>query len=75
MNAVGRATVLASLKPIVAAENTNILLHALAILAGLIFWLWTPRIMFGPRVPWRSLVPIAALTTFAVTLLAYVSPL
>jgi uncharacterized BrkB/YihY/UPF0761 family membrane protein len=47
----------------------------ISILGSYVFWLWTPRILLGPRVAWHRLLPIAGLTTVAVTILALASPL
>jgi uncharacterized BrkB/YihY/UPF0761 family membrane protein len=63
------------LKPNIAVAGSNLPRTVISILASFIFWFWTPRIQLGPRVPWRSLVPIAGLTTVSVTILAFVSPL
>jgi membrane protein len=39
-----------------------------AIALGAAFWLWTPHILLGKRIPWRRLVPTSLLTTVGVTL-------
>jgi membrane protein len=63
------------LRPNVSAGGTNIPRLLLSILGSCVYWLWTPRILLGPRRSWRRLVPIAGLTTIAVTMLTIASPL
>lgn len=67
--------VLAQLKPNISAGGTNILRAVVSVVPSFAFWLWTPRILLGPRIPWRRFVPIAALTTIAVTIFEVATPL
>jgi membrane protein len=41
---------------------------ATAILLGGAFWLWTPYVLLGKRIPWRRLLPTGLLTAIGVTL-------
>lgn len=63
------------LRPNVFAGGANIGWLVLSMLGSYVYWLWTPRILLGPRVSRRRLALIAALTTAAVTLLTIASPL
>jgi len=62
------------LRPSVYTGAANLALALLSILGSVVYWLWTPRILIGPRVSWRRLLPIAGLTTIAVTILTLSSP-
>jgi membrane protein len=63
------------LKPNIYSGGTNIPRALLSVLASIVFWLWTPRILLGPRTSWRRVAPIAALTSTAVAILTVASPL
>jgi membrane protein len=63
------------LRPNIYAGGTNVPRALLSILGTYVFWLWTPRILLGPRTSLRRLLPIAGLTTVAVTMLSVASPL
>jgi membrane protein len=63
------------LRPNVYSGGTNIARALLSLAGSFVYLLWTPRIMLGPRITVRRLVPYAALTTVAVTILVLVSPL
>jgi membrane protein len=63
------------LRPNVYDGGANIERALLSVLGSYVFWLFTPRILLGPRVSWRRLHPIAALTTVALALLTLASPL
>jgi membrane protein len=38
-----------------------------AIALGAVFWLWTPYILLGKRIPWHRLIPTGFVTTVGVT--------
>jgi membrane protein len=63
------------LKPNVYEGGTNIARALLSVVGSFVFWLWTPRILLGPRASWRRFVPVAGFTTIAVTLLELATPL
>jgi membrane protein len=57
-------------------EGTERLARAFfALIPGFAFWLWTPRILLGPRVNWRRFVPVAALSTIGTGLVAVATPI
>jgi membrane protein len=63
------------LGPNIWAGSASVASAFAAILPSAAFWLWTPRMLVGPRVSLRRLLPTAALTTTAVMALVLVSPL
>jgi membrane protein len=46
-----------------------------ALILSFAFWLWTPRMLLGPRLPWRRLVPAAVLTAIVMTVVSIATPI
>lgn len=67
--------VFASLKANITEGGSNILRAALAVALSFAFWLATPRILLGPRIAWRRLVPVALATSASIVALALATPL
>jgi hypothetical protein len=64
------------LRPDLTADVADGARAAITIVATFLFWLWTPRILLGPRSGgWQGLVPIAGVTALAISLLTLASPL
>jgi membrane protein len=61
---------LSSLHAATAGTSGEGLAVATAGVGGALFFLWTPHVLLGGRVPWRRLLPTAAITGGAMLLLA-----
>jgi membrane protein len=46
-----------------------------ALILSFAFWLWTPRVLLGPRIPWRRLVPAAVLTAIVMAAVSIATPI
>jgi membrane protein len=67
------AAVLVTLRPTVLDSLQGAALLVLSLGIAALFWLVTPAVLLGRRVPWRRLLPTALLTGFGMTALSICS--
>lgn len=68
-------TLIALIKGSVTEGFERLVRSLVAIVPGFAFWLWTPRILLGRRVAWKRFVPLAALSTIGMALVAAATPI
>ena len=61
------SVILAPLRSFEHSHDVPSLYGPSAIALGAVFWLWTPYILLGKRVPWHRLIPPGFVTTVAIT--------
>ncbi len=49
------------------SSNIGFLYGATVIAVGAVFWVWTPYVLLGRRVPWRRMLPTGLLTAMGIT--------
>jgi membrane protein len=64
---IAYTVILAPLRNFEHSHNVPSLYGPSAIALGAVFWLWTPYILLGKRVPWHRLIPTGFVTTVGVT--------
>ena len=57
------------------APSSNVLLLFIALPGAFLFWWWTPHLLLGARIPWRTLAPGGVLTGGVLVALLWISPL
>ncbi len=65
---VAYTILLSPLRDLEHRHNVGALYAPSAIAFGAAFWLWTPHVLLGKRIPWRRLIPTSLLTAVGITL-------
>jgi membrane protein len=65
---IAYTVVLAPLRTFEHNHNVPSLYGPSAIALGAVFWLWTPYVLLGKRIPWHRLIPTGFVTTVSITL-------